>query len=274
MKDRLSSTSKNSKTLAVHSYKGGTGKTSISANLAAIYAMKGFNVCLLDYDFRAPSLHVLFNLKPENWLNNFLDGECSIEDALIDLTDRYSTSGRFRVALADPSIKAIRHMMLKGREWEMKSLHKLLTTKTTLHEKLKIDYIIFDTSPGIHYSSINALVTSDLVILVMKMDEYDIQGTQELIRGIYDVLGKKTCLLVNQMVGGEQDYGEVVTGRFKKMFHLHQLGVVQFYEEALLTGGREIFALERPEHPFTKSLLKISEDIERMFTNHTGENSA
>ena len=254
--------------MAVHSYKGGTGKTSISANLAAICAKKGFNVFLLDYDFRAPSLHVLFNAKPEHWLNNFLEGECSIEDSMIDLTDRYSTSGRFYIALADPSTKAIRHMMLKDREWEMRSLHKLLAAKTTLHEKLKIDYIIFDTSPGIHYSSINALVTADLVIIVMKMDEYDIQGTQELIRGIYDVLGRKTCLLVNQMVGEEEDYREVVTGRFKE-FQLHQLGIIQFYKEALLTGGRSIFALERPEHPFTQSLLKISEEIETIITRPT-----
>jgi len=254
--------------LAVHSYKGGTGKTSISANLAAIHAKKGFNVFLLDYDFRAPSLHVLFNAKPEHWLNDFLDGECSIEDSMIDLTDRYSTLGRFYIALADPSTKAIRHMMLKDREWEMKSLHKLLAAKTTLHEKLKIDYIIFDTSPGIHYSSINALVTADLVIIVMKMDEYDIQGTQEMIRGIYDVLGRKTCLLVNQMVGEEEDYREVVTGRFKE-FQLHQLGIIQFYKEALLTGGRSIFTLERPEHPFTQSLLNISEEIGRVITKPT-----
>lgn len=254
--------------MAVHSYKGGTGKTSISANLAAIHAKKGFNVFLLDYDFRAPSLHVLFNAKPEHWLNDFLDGECSIEDSMIDLTDRYSTPGRFYIALADPSTKAIRHMMLKDREWEMKSLHKLLAAKTTLHEKLKIDYIIFDTSPGIHYSSINALVTADLVIIVMKMDEYDIQGTQEMIRGIYDVLGRKTCLLVNQMVGEEEDYREVVTGRFKE-FQLHQLGIIQFYKEALLTGGRSIFTLERPEHPFTQSLLNISEEIGRVITKPT-----
>ena len=264
MTEKLSSTLRSKKTLAVHSYKGGTGKTSISANLAAIFARRGFNVCLLDYDFRAPSLHVLFNVKPKNWLNNFLESECEIKEAMIDLTDRYSTPGRFSVILADPSAKAIRRMMLKDREWEMKSLHRLLTTTTALHEKMHIDYIIIDTSPGLHYSSINALVASDLAIIVMKMDEYDIQGTQELIRGIYDQLGAKTYLLVNQIIDEENGYGEVVTGRFKDMPQLHQLGIIQFHKEALMTGGRSIFALERPEHPFTRSLLRISDQIERI----------
>ncbi len=39
------------KTLAFHSYKGGTGKTSLVVNLGAVYAKQGANVCILDYDF-------------------------------------------------------------------------------------------------------------------------------------------------------------------------------------------------------------------------------
>ena len=36
------------KIIAIHSYKGGTGKTSFSVNLAATYARRGKDVCLLD----------------------------------------------------------------------------------------------------------------------------------------------------------------------------------------------------------------------------------
>ena len=45
------------KIIAVHSYKGGTGKTLMSTNLAAIYAMNKHKVALFDMDFRAPNLH-------------------------------------------------------------------------------------------------------------------------------------------------------------------------------------------------------------------------
>jgi MinD-like ATPase involved in chromosome partitioning or flagellar assembly len=37
--------------VAVHSYKGGTGKTLVSANLATLIAAKGKKTCLLDMDF-------------------------------------------------------------------------------------------------------------------------------------------------------------------------------------------------------------------------------
>jgi len=46
--------------ITVHSYKGGTGKTLLSVNLAAMFADRGKKTCLLDLDFRAPSLCVIF----------------------------------------------------------------------------------------------------------------------------------------------------------------------------------------------------------------------
>lgn len=46
--------------IAFHSYKGGTGKTTIAANLAAFWALKGYRVALLDLDVYAPSLQSYF----------------------------------------------------------------------------------------------------------------------------------------------------------------------------------------------------------------------
>lgn len=59
------------KTIAFHSYKGGTGKTTIAANLSTLLVSKGFNVLLIDMDVYAPSLHVYFNSKPDRWINNY-----------------------------------------------------------------------------------------------------------------------------------------------------------------------------------------------------------
>jgi chromosome partitioning protein len=63
------------KTLAFHSYKGGTGKTTLIANLAALYATNGMNICLLDFDLYAPSLGMYFRKKPTIYLNALLRGE-------------------------------------------------------------------------------------------------------------------------------------------------------------------------------------------------------
>jgi MinD-like ATPase involved in chromosome partitioning or flagellar assembly len=60
-----------SKILAVHSYKGGTGKTLLAINLAATFAKQGKKVCLFDLDFRAPSLSTLLRVENvDRWLND------------------------------------------------------------------------------------------------------------------------------------------------------------------------------------------------------------
>lgn len=72
-----------SKIIAVHSYKGGTGKTLLSVNLAATFAKNGKKVCVFDLDFRAPSLFAI--LKASNvdyWFNDYLNNTCEVNKTL------------------------------------------------------------------------------------------------------------------------------------------------------------------------------------------------
>ncbi len=255
------------KSLAIHSYKGGTGKTLIASNLAIIFAKQGFNVCLLDYDFRAPSLQVLFRSNPKRWLNNFLEEDCDIRETLVDLTAKYDTKGKLFVGFANPSSEAMREMMTKDRKWEMGALHKTLSSKKVMYEDFKVNYLIFDTSPGLHYSSINALASSDLIALVMKMDEFDVEGTKELIRGIYDVLGRKTGILLNrvpvELISSKNEESHLAK-QIEDTFKLPILGIIGCYCDLLLFGSKSIYAQERPDHQFVHILVQVAKKLERL----------
>ncbi len=251
--------------IAIHSYKGGTGKSSIAANLAATYAKKGSNVCLLDYDFRAPSMHILFKEKVKHKINEFLEEKCSISDILIDISREYRTKGKLLLGFADPSTEVMREMMTKDRKWEMRALHLTLSAKSALYEEHDVDYIIFDTSPGIYYSSINALASSDFILLVSKMDEFDYEGTKELIHGIYDVLGRKAGILLNKIPtmhvpvgGGEKKMEE----KLSQAFNLPILGIIPCYCDVQADGGKIVYALQQSDHPFSQSIEKALEKLE------------
>jgi septum site-determining protein MinD len=255
------------KIIAIHSYKGGTGKTLLSTNLATLYANNGKSVCLMDLDFRAPSLHAIFKVHTEYWLNDYLNGVSDVKKVLIDLSKSHTRRGRLLVGFANPSTEAIREMTAKDRKWEMKALGRLLSLRTSLLNDMNLDYIIFDTSPGLQYSSINAIVSADVVLVVTGMDVSDIKGTQRMIDELYDLFEKKTGLIMNKV------FAEVLLSKTQRSelakqlinkYNLPLIEMIPCFCDILKTGGTTIFANENPEHPFIKTLGKVATSIDNL----------
>lgn len=256
------------KIIAVHSYKGGTGKTSLSVNLAALYARKGKKVLLMDLDFRAPSLYSLFkNHQKDYWLNDYLNGTCEIEKVLVDATRDHGNNGKLMVALANPSTEANRDMTAKDRKWEMKALGRLLSLRSAFLNNGDFDYIIFDTSPGLQYSSINAIVTADVGIVVTSLDASDINGCQRMTSELYELFEKKTGILVNKIVAenlSTKEEQKKFKKHIKSIYNLPILTIIPCYCEVLRAAGNFIFIEERPEHPFTEIIEELATNIEKL----------
>lgn len=254
------------KILAVHSYKGGTGKTLLSINLAAAFAKHGKSVCLFDLDFRAPSLSTLLKIdKAECWLNDYLNALCDINKVLLDLSDRVGNSGKLFVGLANPSTEAIRDMSAKDRKWEMRALGRLLALKTSLLNDKGFDYLILDTSPGLQYSSINAIVSADLVLVATTFDRSDVDGTRRMLRELYDLFEKKTEIVLNKVLDGSLRSGkDDVDTKLKDVYQVPLLGIVPCFCDVLKAEGGVIFAEEKPEHPFTRIVGEMANRIENM----------
>ena len=246
--------------ITLHSYKGGTGKTLLSVNLAMIYASRGKRVCLLDIDFRAPSLSSAFKNNKGYWVNDYLNKVCEIDRVLNDCTPNYVKEGKLFVGLANPATEAIREMSAKDRKWEMEALCRLCNLKTSLLDEMLFDYVILDSSPGLQYSSINAIVTADLVLVVTSIDKSDVQGTERMIHDLYELFEKKTGIVVNKVPEA------FISGRNAMKLETHLLPVVGLVPcscDILRCGGEYLFAFERPNHLVTKTLQKIATNIEK-----------
>jgi MinD-like ATPase involved in chromosome partitioning or flagellar assembly len=261
---KIMSNKKTGKIIAVHSYKGGTGKTLISVNLAATFAKQGKNVCLIDLDFRAPSLFAILKAEDANkWFNDYLNDGCDAPNALIDMSGKLPGSGKFSVGLANPSTEAMRDMSAKDRKWEMRALGRLLALRNSLLESGGFDYIIFDTSPGLQYSSINAIVASDLVIVATTGDRSDVDGTRRMLREMYDLFEKKTGLVVNKVLdAGSKTKQEEMDIKAKTVYQVPLLGLVPCFCDILRAEGDLIFVRDKPDHPFTKIMGEIAKKID------------
>ena len=195
------------KCIAFHSYKGGTGKTTVAANLAVLLARKGYHVCLIELDVYAPSLHAYFEKEPTKWLNDFLWSSAEAEEVVMDLThtiiantsdNNSSVKGKLYVVFCNPKKEEI--YKLEGGKIQL--LRRFVLLREQIISNYDADYIIIDTSPGIRYWSINALALADTLFLTLKMDSLDIDGTKKMASDIYSSFrnfGAKSYLVINKV---------------------------------------------------------------------------
>jgi MinD-like ATPase involved in chromosome partitioning or flagellar assembly len=260
------------KFISIHSSRGGTGKTLLATNLAILLVQKGYNVALLDLDFRSPSLMGVFSKVIKGpidcYLNNYLDGRCPPEISTIDISQYYVLKGKLLVGFANPDIAAVRNMAEKSRSWEVSSVKRLFALRSKLFKEMGIDYAILDTSPGIQYASVNAAVSSDLSIIVSTLDSLDIKGTQSMLAELYDAFEKKTAILLNKVFPETQT--QLIKGKANVLsqtaFLLNRpvIGTIPCYCNVLKADRSSIFAIEEPDHPFVKDLLDVREKLEQI----------
>jgi len=206
--------------IAFHSYKGGTGKTTLAANLAVLLARRGYRVSLLDLDVYAPSLQAYFEITPANWINDFLADNADAENILVDVTSTLDglahgnsrsgnsgqkNGGRLLLGFSNPKKEEIHKLEgIGGKQDKLQLLRKFIQLREELISTHNIDYVILDTSPGIRYWSINALAVADRLFLTLKMGDIDIDGTIKMANEIYTSFAKfgaKPYLVLNRVHG-------------------------------------------------------------------------
>lgn len=259
------------KCISIHSSRGGTGKTLLATNLAILYAKKGFNVALLDLDFRAPSLSSIFkNVKKPSGecnLNIYLDGRCSPEAVTVDVAKEYSLPGKFLVGFANPEVYAIRAMMEKSKSWEVSAVKRLFSLRSKLFNEMDINYCIYDTSPGVQYTSINAAVSADLSVIVSTLDSLDLLGTQNILFDLYDEFEKKSVIMLNKVlpescIWSEEEKAKVIS-EIGERFRRPVVGAIPCYCDVLKADRSKIMAIENPLHHFIQDLEGVRQNIDR-----------
>ena len=257
------------KCISIHSSRGGTGKTLLSTNISILLAKKGFNVALLDLDFRSPSLVGVFSKKInyplDTYLNAYLDGRCPLETATIDLTQKFNLKGKLLVGFANPEVAAVRNMAEKSRSWEVSALKRLFALRSELFKNQGIDYCIFDTSPGVQYTSVNAVVSSDLSVIVSTLDSLDLKGTESLLVELYSAFEKKTAILLNKVFPETQSplncKNLELLANDGCIFHTPIIGTIPCYCGVLQADRSTTLAVEDPQHPFVKKLEDVIQTL-------------
>lgn len=247
------------KIISIHSFRGGTGKSNTGANIAALLAQKGLRVGVVDTDIQSPGIHILFGLVPSNIrraLNDYLWGNCDIQDTAHDVSAALVSTVAGRVFLIPSSLKAgeIGRILRDGYEVSLlnEGFHDLI-------KKLQLDVLIIDTHPGLNEETLMSIAVSDILLVLLRPDQQDYQGTSVTIEVARRLGVPKLMLLVNKVPGvySLQSVRETVA----ETYQAEVAAVIPHTEEMMALASAGIFVVRYPHHPVTIQLGKVAEKL-------------
>jgi len=248
-----------SKIISVHSFRGGTGKSNTTANIAALLAMDGARVAVVDTDIASPGIHVLFNLDESEMvhsLNDYLWGKCTIEEAAHDVTGHVGGEIKGQIFLIPSSIKPgeIARILREGYDVGL-----LNDGFRDVVDKMKLDYLLIDTHPGLNEETLLSIAISNALIIILRPDSQDYQGTAVTVDVAKKLDVPKMVMLVNK-TPSTFDFDDVRT-RVEQTYDATVGAVLPHSDEMMVLASSGIFSIRFPDHPVTKGLRSLVDQV-------------
>ncbi len=257
------------RTICVHSFRAGTGKTHIIANIAVQMAQRGLRVGIIDADLYAPGMHRLFGLDPAaimHCLNHYLRGESELArtvyrvDAGLDPFTRepIGLAGAVYLVPACSRLEAINRVWQEGYDLDL--LHEAVSR---LVIDLNLDYLLIDTHPGANeqYDILTA-VFADLLLLTLCDDDQHFEGTAILLDGIRKLDDSNTYIIINRSPYYTDLEG--VQRRVLERFGLELVARLPVSVELMLLGSSGIYTCYAPDDPWVGGIGQLLDFICRI----------
>ncbi len=253
------------KIVSIHSFRGGTGKSNTTANLAAQVAMAGKRVGVVDTDIQSPGIHVLFGLdetKMGKTINDYLHGTATIREIGFPIGENTGgAEGRSKLAgknlwLFPSSIRGREISQILREGVDFNKLNEGL--QTTISE-FDLDYLFIDTHPGLNEETLLSIATSDILIIILRPDNQDLQGTSVTIDIARSLDVPHLLLMVNKALP-KYDFKQIKT-EIEEKFRATVSGVLPLTFDMAENASNDLFSLRYPEHEWSKTLRGVAEAI-------------
>ena len=245
-------------TVLIHSFRPGVGRSNIAANVAYLAALEGYRIGILDgaVDSALPGLFGLGNQKTAFSFADLLAGKCISEQVVLRLSDQMDTNFKGDV------------FFVSGNFYDSTGTPQLTTPKDSellnagcqkLIESLNLDVLIIDTQPGLKNESLVPLTISDILLIVLRHDGRDYQGTSVTLDIVRQLNISRMMLVVNETPGSFNPIQ--VTEEVEKNLNCKVAAVIPHIEELMVLGNQEIFARNYPNHPAINLFRQIVQKL-------------
>lgn len=243
----------------MHSFRGGTGKSNTTANLAACLAAEGRRVGVIDADIQSPGIHVLFGLAGEEVpgsLNDFLWHGRSIGEVALDVTERQGVPLAGRLFLIPSSMQPgeIARVLREGYDAQ-----RLTEGLRDLVAELGLDVLFIDTHPGLNEETLLSLVISQSLLVIMRPDRQDYEGTGITVRVARELEVPRISILVNKAPSDLSP--EAVADRVRQAYGCDVAAVLPHSDDLMRLASDGVFALRYPDHELAARYRAIATDL-------------
>jgi MinD-like ATPase involved in chromosome partitioning or flagellar assembly len=249
--------------VSIHSFRGGTGKSNLAANVGALLAKQGKRVGIVDTDIQSPGIHVLFGLTEETMtksLNDFLWGKASIEEAAYHVGQH---SGPERPHLRDLNLwlipASIRTNEITRILKEGYDVNMLTEGFGGLIRKLKLDYLVIDTHPGLNEETLLSFALTSTLLVVLRPDQQDFQGTAVTV-DIAKRLDVPRVLLVLNKVLAKMDV-EALRRNAEETYDAPVAAVLPLSEDVVYNASNDLFTMRYPDHDWSRRVKALADIV-------------
>jgi len=244
--------------VATHSYRGGTGKSNFTANLAYEAAKKGKIVGVIDSDLPSPGIHILFGENhPKSSLNGVLFKKYPLEKAIIDVTPNdINNLGKIFLVPGSTNPIDIAKVIKDGY-----SSKQLIETYKEFCEIRNLDLLFLDTHPGLSEETLISIKISDLLFILLRPDRQDYQGTDITVDVSLKIGVSEMKCIVNKVINSIDKNKLKI--KMEKRYGIECLAVLAQSDEIMKYEGSGLFCNQEPDHDLTNDLRSVCEYILR-----------
>ncbi len=194
--------------ISIANQKGGVAKTTTALNLGAGLNQEGYKALLIDLDSQTDLTTGLGIPKTQYTISDVLQGR-AVSKAIIKLDNGIS------IIPADKDLKSIQMNLSKFD----------ILSKALKDIKNDYDYIVMDTSPGINVLTINAILTSNMILIPITPEYLALRGLKDFSETIeqlnkkFDLTPAKIKILItnyDQRKGHHREAVQLIEKHFKK----------------------------------------------------------
>lgn len=245
------------KIISTHSFRGGTGKSNITANIAATLAQNGYKVGVFDTDIQSPGIHIIFNLSENEMkytLNDFLWGNCSIEQAASSV---FKAENGGEVYLVPSSIDPNDIARILREKYDASDMHSAFRD---LIAALSLDYLLIDTHPGLNEETLLSIAISDSLVIILRPDQQDFQGTSVTVDVARRLRVPEINLVVNK-VPPEFNFSDM-RQKVEDAYQCNVAALLPLSIDIAQNASSALFCYQHPDHLFTSGVNEVVRQLE------------